>query len=1256
MLLMILISACVVADSGQVDPQNPDREPSVEFPYEDRTALTGKKVERIEPGPDLAFERISLDEGLSQSTVTAIAQDQHGFMWFGTADGLNRFDGYRFVTFRHNPGDERSLSSNQVTCLLIDNEGSLWVGTQDGLSKYLPEQQAFRTYRNTPGDPSSLSGDHVLTLFEDSAGTLWVGTADGLNAYDDDSDSFMVYQHDDDREDSLVHNQVQSIAEDRAGELWIGTFDGLDEFNRDSGTFSHFQFDPIDRFSLTNSNIQSLIVDSQGILWIGTQGGGLNRWIPEFRQFESYQYNSGLPQSLSDNRIWTIFEDPAGVLWIGTERGLNAFDPERDVFLRYLNDPLEINSLSNNVVYSIFEDRTGVLWVGTEAGGLNKHDVFSKRFTHIRSDPNDPFGLPDNNIHSLYADEDGTLWIGSERGLTGMQPGVRRLLQYRHNAVNPFSLSSDIVTSILRDHGGTLWIGTRDGLNRLDGRISTFTRHSPRPSDPYSISASEINVLYEDQDGTLWVGTENGLNRHDEIVDRFTRYYPTGSSQEQPGNQISALLEDSHGTLWVGTRGGGLYQFDRVQELFFRNFKHDLQDPGSLSSDNVTSLLESHDGTLWVGTLEGLNRLERLTGTFSKYYVSDGLPNDVIHALREDQLGRIWISTNQGLARFDPDTGTFRSFTPRDGVQSYEFNDASAASPDGRLIFGGVNGFNLFDPLQITDNLYAPEVVLTSLSQAGEALDLGQAIADVDAISLGWPDNFFEFEFSGLHYAQPENNNYAYFLDGFDRDWNMIGNRRFGRYTNLPPGSYTLHLKAANYDGLWNRGTTSLNVTVVPPFWATRPFQIAFAGFLLFAAFAGYRLRVRSIEARSRELEREVEQRTHEIEQRTKELEALYHADEEMLRHLDLDEVLQSIVDVAVEYLGADKSSVFTYAESGDGLKMRVARGFKTETIRRISLPTDTDLTRPALEDGKPVIVWDAATDPRLRAEPDAETRALRAEGIGSYMQMPIQVDERAFALFNICYTKPYAFGQEQIRLFASLAQRASLAIENAQLYERTQEIAALEERNRLARDLHDAVTQTLFSASLIAETLPDLWETNPEEVQALLTELRQLSRGALAEMRTLLLELRPATLVEASLQDLLDQLGAAVTGRKGIPVHVEFQGDCTLPQDVHIAFYRIAQEAMNNIVKHARSTEVWLKLRCTPPSDHPNSEPRQSAHQAVLSIRDDGIGFDLEKVSSDRFGLNIMRERAAAVGAKFELASTPGGGTRLKLIWDWMD
>lgn len=1252
-MLVMLISACRTSDAKLADLDSANPEASIAFPLEDQTAPPSNPVNRKLPGSDIAFERISLDDGLSQSTVTAIVQDKHGFMWFGTADGLNRFDGYSFNTYRHSPGDAGSLSSNQVTALLVDRQGVLWVGTQRGLNKYLPEHDLFRTYLSDPDESNSLSNDHVLTLFEDNAGVLWVGTENGLNAFDSTNDSFTIYEHNQNQSGSLVHNRVQSIAADQDGTLWIGTFDGLDAFDPETGSFAHFQFDPIDRFGLTNSNIQTLCVDSQGVLWIGTQGGGLNRWIPEFRRFESYQYDSNQPQSLSDNRVWTMFEDPAGILWIGTERGLNALDPRRERFQRYLNHPLNPNSLSNNVIYSIFEDRTGVLWVGTEAAGLNKHDVFSKRFTHIRHDPADPFGLPDNNIHSIFADQEGMLWIGTERGLTGMQLGTRRILQYRHDPINPFSIASNIVTSVIKDQNGDLWAGTQNGLDRLDNRIGTFTHYTPRESDDSSISSMEVTVLYLDAEGALWAGTNNGLNRFDDEIDRFTRYYPAGRDQGVPGNQISALLEDSGGSLWVGTRGDGLYQFDRGQELFSLHFTPDPRDAGSLSSTHVTSLLETRDGTLWVGTREGLNRLERPAGAFKKYDVRDGLPNDVIHALLEDELGRIWISTNQGLARFDPDTGTFRSFNPRDGVQSFEFNSASAKTPDGQLIFGGVNGFNIFDPTQITDNLYAPPVVLTSLSQAGEQLDHERALADVESISLRWPDNFFEFEFSGLHYAQPENNEYAYFLDGFDRDWNLIGNRRFGRYTNLPPGDYTLYLKAANYDGLWNREAAALHVTVVPPFWSTWTFRVGLGGFLLLAAVAGYRLRVRSIEARSRELENEVEQRTREIERRTKELEALYHADEEMLRHLDLDEVLQAIVDVAVEYLGADKSAVFSYTEGRDRLEMSVARGFETRMVRRNFLSTDSGLTRLALEKGDPVIVWDLASDPRQRREPEETTEAFQAEGIGSYMQIPIRIDDKVFGLFNISYTEPHAFGQGQIRLFASLAQRAALAIENAQLYERTQEIAALEERNRLARDLHDAVTQSLFSASLIAETLPGLWETDPDEVHTLLTELRQLSRGALAEMRTLLLELRPATLVEASMHDLLDQLAAAVTGRKGIPVHVKISGECNLPQDVHIALYRIAQEGLNNIVKHSRASEAWVELRCAPLPESAGRGARQSALQAVLSIRDNGVGFDQNDVSADHFGLNIMRERASGIDAEFAVTCKPGEGTRLKVTWE---
>jgi nitrate/nitrite-specific signal transduction histidine kinase len=389
-----------------------------------------------------------------------------------------------------------------------------------------------------------------------------------------------------------------------------------------------------------------------------------------------------------------------------------------------------------------------------------------------------------------------------------------------------------------------------------------------------------------------------------------------------------------------------------------------------------------------------------------------------------------------------------------------------------------------------------------------------------------------------------------------------------------------------------------------------------------------------------------------QAERRMQELEALYRADERMHRHLRLDEVLQALVDVAVDILRADKSAVLTWNEEREVWAISVARGFRLGAVADLCFAREEGITGQVASTGQPVAVMDSLTDPRREGERAEALEAIDAEGIRSFMHLPIQLDDEFFGVFNVSFIRPYAFGRDEQRLFSSLAQRAALAIDNAQLYEQTQELAVIEERSRLARELHDAVTQTLFSASLIAEILPELWEADPDEGRELLDELKQLSRGALAEMRTLLLELRPAALVEANLADLLRQLAEAVTGREGVPVEVTIEGQCRLAPDVHVALYRIAQEALNNVVKHAQADHVKVVFKCVstvPPRSVPFEWDVQRG-QVELCICDDGRGFDPSDVPSDRLGLGIIRERAQSIGAALEIGTLPGRGTQIRV------
>jgi signal transduction histidine kinase len=470
-------------------------------------------------------------------------------------------------------------------------------------------------------------------------------------------------------------------------------------------------------------------------------------------------------------------------------------------------------------------------------------------------------------------------------------------------------------------------------------------------------------------------------------------------------------------------------------------------------------------------------------------------------------------------------------------------------------------------------------------------------------------------------------------LEGFDQDWVNVGTRRYASYTNLDGGKYVFRVKGSNSGGVWNEEGSTVRITVTPPISETWWFRGFVVLVLIGGVIGGYRLRVRSIERRSQELEEQVEERTREIERRTQELEALYQADEELYRRVHLEEVLQTLVHIAVDILKADKSSLLLWDEHRENLVVSAARGFQQQTLAQMTFAPGEGTVGIVATTGETVIVEDTKDDPRVLK------RIIDLEGIHSLMHAPIKIEGQIFGVFNVNYVQPRAFGGDEQRLFEALAQRAALAIETAQLYEQSQELAVVQERSRLARDLHDAVTQTLFSASMIAEVLPRIWEQNADQGLSRLGELRELTRGALAEMRTLLLELRPAALMEANLAELLRQLAESVIGRARIQVSVEADSECDLPPKIKIAFYRIAQEALNNVAKHAEANKAWVTLSCT-------------EEEVILRVKDDGSGFDPNNIMPDHLGVGIMHERADDIHAKLDVLSEIGHGTQVEVVW----
>jgi signal transduction histidine kinase/ligand-binding sensor domain-containing protein/CheY-like chemotaxis protein/HPt (histidine-containing phosphotransfer) domain-containing protein len=841
---------------------------------------------------NIKFNKLSVDEGLSQSIITCILQDSKGFMWFGTEDGLNKFDGYKFTPFRHIPGNPGTLSDNVIYAIYEDRHGILWAGTEDGgLNRFDRETETFTAYRHDPDKPGTLSSNFVWCIHEDSNGVLWVGTKDGgLNKFDRASETFTAYRHDPNNPASLSDNFVWCIHEDSNGVLWVGTKSGgLNKFDRAAETFASYQHDPDNPGSLTHNNVR-YIYSARGpgknqadVLWIATQGGGLN--IFDGENFTAYQYDPDNPRSLSDNFVRCIYEDHDGTLWVGTENaGLCKFDRTAERFIVYQRDFDDPDSLSNSMITSVYEDRSGVFWVGTR-NGLNTH--VGEKFTVYQHNPRDPRSLSERSVFSIYEDTAGVLWIGTYLGgLNKFDRQTETFTAYRHDPENPRSLSDDIVTSVYEDQYRNLWVGTYlGGLNKFDRKTETFIAYRHDPKDPRSLSDNFVWCVYEDRSGVLWVGTERGLNQFDREKGEFTVYE---NVENQPGtvshNSILSVYEDRAGELWIGTKWG-LNRFDRKAETFTA-YKHDPDNPQSLSDDFVWCIFEDQSSRLWVGTEGGLNKWDG-ESSFTHYREKDGLSNDVVYGILEDAQGYLWMSTNKGLSKFNPQTETFRNYDITDGLQSNQFDrGAYHKSRSGKMYFGGINGFNAFYPENIIDNPYIPPIVLTSLKQGGQEVTTGTSVENIKKITFDWRNNFFEFEFAALSYIHPEKNRYAYMLEGHDNDWYYSGTNRQGRYTNLPGGTYTLRMKGSNNDGVWNEDGISIKITIIPPFWKTTEFRIFSVALLIGGIISFFYLRIKTVEAQKHQLEILVDERTLELKKAKEAAEVANRAKSQFLANM----------------------------------------------------------------------------------------------------------------------------------------------------------------------------------------------------------------------------------------------------------------------------------------------------------------------------------------------------------------------------------
>jgi signal transduction histidine kinase/ligand-binding sensor domain-containing protein/CheY-like chemotaxis protein len=857
-----------------------------------RTLQTGYAVELpVVEKQDIRFVQVTDDGAPFETWVTGIAQDNRGFLWFGSNSGLYRYDGYALTPYQHDSANPNSPTEDTFRAILKDKSGFIWLATTfGGLDRLDPAQDRFTHYRHDPKDERTLANNKLDCVYQDRNGALWVGTNSGLDRLDPVTETFVHYKPDPREGGNPDRNVVTAVAEDRAGNLWVGAAAGLYEFDREAGRFADIL--PITKGGTNgiDPNYVSWIrLDHAGVLWIATRGG-LKSWDAQGRRLTEYTFRPSDPDG-NHIVVTKIYEDQDGALWLTTLfSGLLKFDRDRKTVTRYARAPGNRYSIPHSLVSAFFEDSEEGLWVGT-ASGVSRFSRGPPAFVNYQRESLNPRSLRDNSVAAVIEDRKGALWVSGTGGLNRLDRQTGQFTNYWHDSETPRGPSSNSIVTIREDRKGMLWLGSYGGgLNRFDpgtGRFSVY-RHDSAHKD--SLSSDYILSLFEDRRGTLWAGTQGGgLDRLDSVTGRFTIWRhdpqnPHSISQDF----VTAMMEDRDGYLWLGTNDG-LNRFDPKTDQFvaYRN----SGDPRSLSHNKVNSLWEDGQGRLWIGTPGGLNLLDKNSGTFTRFTKRDGLPADDIEAILGDKQGYLWLATNNGLSRFHPRTGVLRNYSELDGLPTNNLGVASFRTPDGELIFGSSHGLIAFYPERLSPNSHPPPVALTAFDlfnrpvQPGAHSVLHGPIWATDSLTLNHSQSIFTIEFAALSYSVPEKNRYRYRLEPLESEWNQVDfRRRDATYSSLPPGKYTFRVEASNSDGVWNLTGSSLVIHILPPWWAALWLKslagLTIVGLTLYI----YRSRVRNFRLAAMRLELQVSERTRELEEKSHDLQIAKEAAEEANR------------------------------------------------------------------------------------------------------------------------------------------------------------------------------------------------------------------------------------------------------------------------------------------------------------------------------------------------------------------------------------
>ncbi len=902
----------------------------------------GAEIELISPE---RFESLILSEGIEEFHVENILRDSEGYMWFGTKNGLYRYDGSNIITYRHDPFNQNSLTNNRILAIREDSKGHVWISTSYGLNKYDRTTETFQRYYPEYADEKGAGNNIIGDMAIDREGHIWIGSwTNGLGRFHQKTASFEHYICDSTVSNGLRSNTVSSLLIDKAGNLWIGTHGGLEKYNPVENNFQHILFSGIDN-KQSDVKINAIYEDTKGQLWLGTLNGVI-RFNCHSRKTRLFKFDTINPvKNVNNNIIEAFAEDDFHHIWIGTHNGLYKYDGRN--FTGYYHSASDEYTLSTNKIFDLYNDEHGTLWIGTSGGKIHKSYMYKNKFrTYVLVSNN----LDDLKVTSVFKDSNEHIWFGTENGLYRFNRDKMNVSHYNYEPENPDALQDNLISGITTDNQGDIWISTnKGGIYKYHESRDKFNRYLGYENVYRSFSKNDIwTMMYDPEKAFFWLGTGGSgmirFNPDNGTIMRFVN--DVNNKYSLSSNYVGPVLKSDSNVFWVGTAGGGLNRFEYYSEKY-EHFKHNPQNRNTIRSNFILSLYEEEPGVIWIGTNCGLDKYFYYQDRFVHYTEKHGVPEEIIVSMIRDNHNNMWFGTSNGLLKFDYQEQTFKQYLTTDGLISSNFNSGAVyKATDGELFFGTQRGILAFYPEELFENKTTSPLLLTGLKIFNKDVDIGKntvlqkSISETEHLILDYHMDVITFEFALLNYINPGKNEYAYRLEGFDKPdgtWNYIGKKRSVTFTNLNPGEYILRLKAANNDGYWNEQETSLKLTIKPPWWKTWWFKVSLLLLILGALYTVYKLRLMSIKKHNIKLESQVKERTFEISRQKEDIEK-----KNILLNRQKDEIYSQSLELKKtnELLKDQQEQIIAQAES-----IRESEKSKTRFFMNISHEFKTPLT-----------------------------------------------------------------------------------------------------------------------------------------------------------------------------------------------------------------------------------------------------------------------------------------------------------------------